>query len=204
VILGATGSIGRQTIEVAAALSQVSVVGLTADRSVDALLAAAAATGVSEIGLHDRAAAAAAAGRSSCHVRSGDEGVAELIAAAADAAVRAGDELVVLNAIVGAAGLRASLAALEAGATLALANKESMVAGGPFVLAAARVSCPSTASTAQSSSASRAGAGERGGWASRAAAGWPTRRRASLAPRRPWPPRLPATTTLCWPPRRSC
>jgi len=138
VILGATGSIGRQTIEVAAALSQVSVVGLTADRSVDALLAAAAATGVSEIGLHDRAAAAAAAGRSSCHVHSGDEGVAELIAAAADAAARAGDELVVLNAIVGAAGLRASLAALEAGATLALANKESMVAGGPFVLAAAR------------------------------------------------------------------
>ncbi len=43
-----------------------------------------------------------------------------------------------LNGIVGAAGLRASLAALEAGATLALANKESMVAGGPFVLAAAR------------------------------------------------------------------
>ena len=43
-----------------------------------------------------------------------------------------------LNGIVGAAGLRASLATLEAGATLALANKESMVAGGPFVLAAAR------------------------------------------------------------------
>ena len=43
-----------------------------------------------------------------------------------------------LNGIVGAAGLRASLATLAAGATLALANKESMVAGGPFVLAAAR------------------------------------------------------------------
>ena len=138
VILGATGSIGRQAIEVVAALSQVSLVGLTADRSVDALLAAAAATGVSEIGLHDRAAAAAAAGQSSCRVHSGDEGVAELIAAADDAAAQAGDELVVLNGIVGAAGLRASLAALEAGATLALANKESMVAGGPFVLAAAR------------------------------------------------------------------
>jgi 1-deoxy-D-xylulose-5-phosphate reductoisomerase len=138
VILGATGSIGRQAIEVVAALAQVSLVGLTADRSVDALLAAAAATGVSEIGLHDRAAAAAATGRSSCRVHGGDEGVAELIAAAADAAAQAGDELVVLNGIVGAAGLRASLAALEAGATLALANKESMVAGGPFVLAAAR------------------------------------------------------------------
>jgi 1-deoxy-D-xylulose-5-phosphate reductoisomerase len=44
----------------------------------------------------------------------------------------------VLNGIVGAAGLRATMAALDAGATLALANKESMVAGGPFVLDAAR------------------------------------------------------------------
>ena len=138
VILGATGSIGRQALEVVAALPQVSVVGLTAGRSVDALLAAANATGVSEICLHDRAAAADAAGRTSCRVHSGDAGVAQLIAAAADAAARAGDELVVLNGIVGAAGLRASLAALEAGATLALANKESMVTGGPFVLAAAR------------------------------------------------------------------
>ena len=138
VILGATGSIGRQAIEVAAVLSQVTVVGLTAWRSVEPLLAAAAALGVSEIGLHDDAAARVAAARCSCRVHSGDEGVAELIAAAAAEAARAGDELVVLNGIVGAAGLRASLAALEAGATLALANKESMVAGGPFVLAAAR------------------------------------------------------------------
>ena len=137
-ILGATGSIGRQAIEVAAVLSQVTVVGLTARRSVEPLLAAAAALGVSEIGLHDDAAARVAAARCSCRVHSGDEGVAELIAAAAAEAARAGDELVVLNGIVGAAGLRASLAALEAGATLALANKESMVAGGPFVLAAAR------------------------------------------------------------------
>ena len=43
-----------------------------------------------------------------------------------------------LNGVVGAAGLRATMATLEAGATLALANKESMVAGGPFVLDAAR------------------------------------------------------------------
>ena len=43
-----------------------------------------------------------------------------------------------LNGVVGAAGLRATMATLEAGATLALANKESMVAGGPFVLDAGR------------------------------------------------------------------
>ncbi len=46
--------------------------------------------------------------------------------------------LTVLNGIVGAAGLRATMATLQLGATLALANKESMVAGGPFVLEAAR------------------------------------------------------------------
>ncbi len=138
VILGATGSIGRQAIEVVGALTGVSVVGLTARRSVDSLLEAAAALGVSEIGLHDAGAVRDARARSSQRIYPGDEGVAELIGVAAVEAARAGDELMVLNGIVGAAGLRASLAALEAGATLALANKESMVAGGPFVLAAAR------------------------------------------------------------------
>ena len=52
--------------------------------------------------------------------------------------MRRSDADIVLNAIVGAAGLRATLAALEAGADLALANKESLVAGGPLVTAAAR------------------------------------------------------------------
>ena len=138
VILGATGSIGRQAIEVAAALPGLTVAGLAAGRNVDALLAAAAVTEAAAIGLHDRAAAAAAAPRSSCRVHAGDDGIAELIAAAAHDAAQTGSELIVLNGIVGAAGLRASLVALECGATLALANKESMVAGGPFVLAAAR------------------------------------------------------------------
>ena len=59
----------------------------------------------------------------------GEAGVVELVRdAGADT---------VLNAIVGAAGLAATLAALEAGADLALANKESLVAGGPLVTAAA-------------------------------------------------------------------
>ena len=138
VILGATGSIGRQTIEVASTLSGLTVVGLVAGAGGAALLEAAAATGAAALGLHDPAAAAAVAQRSGRHVHAGDEGIAALIAAAAHDAAEAGSELIVLNGIVGAAGLRASLAALEAGATLALANKESMVAGGPFVLAAAR------------------------------------------------------------------
>ena len=138
VILGATGSIGRQAIEVAAVLPGVSVVGLVAGSDVEGLLAAAAASGAAELGLADSRAAAAAAARTAGRVHAGDGGIAELIAAAAGHAAREGAELIVLNGIVGAAGLRASLAALEAGATLALANKESMVAGGPFVLAAAR------------------------------------------------------------------
>ncbi|HOT24430.1 MAG TPA: hypothetical protein PLK79_08395, partial [Thermoleophilia bacterium] len=73
-------------------------------------------------------------------VYEGEDGIRALIHNAADAARAEGASLTVLNAIVGAAGLRATLAALECGATLALANKESMVAGGPFVVAAARAS----------------------------------------------------------------
>jgi 1-deoxy-D-xylulose-5-phosphate reductoisomerase len=138
VILGATGSIGRQAIEVAAVLPGVSVVALGAGCDVEGLVAAAAVSGATELALADAKAAAEAAARSAGRVYAGDAGIAELIATAAERAGREGAELVVLNGIVGAAGLRASLATLEAGATLALGNKESMVAGGPFVLAAAR------------------------------------------------------------------
>jgi len=141
VILGATGSIGRQAIEVCEAMADLAVVGLVADQSVAGVLAAAARLGVATVGFHDPAAAAeAAARRSPCRVHAGDTGIAELIAAAAADAAAADGELIVLNGIVGAAGLRASLATLATGAVLALANKESMVAGGPFVLAAARAS----------------------------------------------------------------
>jgi 1-deoxy-D-xylulose-5-phosphate reductoisomerase len=71
-------------------------------------------------------------------VLAGDAGIAEVIETAAQTAREDGVPLTVLNGIVGAAGLRATMVALRCGATLALANKESMVAGGPFVLQAAR------------------------------------------------------------------
>jgi len=139
VILGASGSIGRQGLEVAAAVPGLSVVGLVARRSVAPVLAEARRLGVGMVGFHDPGAAAQAAAHDApWRVFAGDTGVAELIATAAADASAAGAELVVLNGIVGAAGLRASLATLACGATLALANKESMVAGGPFVLDAAR------------------------------------------------------------------
>jgi 1-deoxy-D-xylulose-5-phosphate reductoisomerase len=111
-ILGATGSVGVQALAVCAADPELQVVALAGNRNADALRAAAAAHGV------DRVALASVDGP--------------------DAIVRLVEECgadVVLNAIVGSAGLDASLAALRSGADLALANKESLVAGGPLVLA---------------------------------------------------------------------
>jgi 1-deoxy-D-xylulose-5-phosphate reductoisomerase len=141
VVLGSTGSIGRQALEVIGATPSMGLVALVADTNVDAVLGQAQRLGVGRVGFHDVGAAAeAAARRSPCRVYAGDTGVAELIAEAAAEAANAGGSLTVLNGIVGAAGLRATLATLPAGATLALANKESMVAGGDFVLAAARAS----------------------------------------------------------------
>ncbi len=138
-ILGSTGSIGRQALEVLPAVPSVRLVGLAAGTGVTALLEQAAAHGVHAVCLHDAQAATEASARMpELKVHAGETGVHELISAAAAAAAAEGAELMVLNGIVGAAGLRATMASLEAGATLALANKESMVAGGPFVLDAAR------------------------------------------------------------------
>ncbi len=112
-ILGATGSIGVQALEVCAASPELQVVALATGRDRDGLAAAAAAHGVA---------------RTCVAADDGPDAVVRL--------VRECGADVVLNGIVGAAGLDASLAALESGADLALANKESLVAGGPLVLAA--------------------------------------------------------------------
>ncbi len=127
-ILGATGSVGRQALEVVEAHPGLELVGLSAHAGVDELLAAAVRHDVPLVALTDAAAAASAAGRSDVRVLPGPEGLVRLVDEA--------EPDVVLNAVVGAAGLPASLAVLEAGADLALANKESLVAGGPLVLAA--------------------------------------------------------------------
>jgi 1-deoxy-D-xylulose-5-phosphate reductoisomerase len=139
VILGSTGSIGRQALEVLAAVPGCELVGLAAGSNVELLLEQAALHGVKVVCLRDAKAAAEAAARApELVVLAGEAGVQELVSRAAADAAAAGVPLTVLNGIVGAAGLRATMAALDAGATLALANKESMVAGGPFVLDAAR------------------------------------------------------------------
>lgn len=130
-ILGSTGSIGTQALEVIAANpDRFEVVGLAAGgANIDLLAAQRAQTGVTNVAVADEAAAQ----------RLGDVPYAGPDAATrivADTAATTGVD-VVLNALVGALGLRPTLAALGCGARLALANKESLVAGGPLVLAAA-------------------------------------------------------------------
>jgi 1-deoxy-D-xylulose-5-phosphate reductoisomerase len=127
-VLGSTGSIGTQALEVIAANpDRFEVVGLAAGgANVDTLRRQRAETGVTNIAVADDRAA---------------ELVGNVAYRGPDAATRLVEETeadVVLNALVGALGLRPTLAALESGARLALANKESLVAGGPLVLRAAR------------------------------------------------------------------
>ena len=129
-ILGATGSLGTQALEVASAHADLEVVALAAGSNVAGLVAAARATGAEHLALTDPAAAAQAAAELGRPVQSGSGALAALV-------TESGADLV-LNAVVGAAGLEASLTTLNAGLDLALANKESLVAGGELVLAAAR------------------------------------------------------------------
>src|SRR3954451_16212279 len=129
VILGATGSIGEQALEVIAASEDLSVVGLAAGRRWERVVEHARDYGVPAIALADPQAAAAASGAWNGQVLAGEEGVRELIAAS-------GADLV-LNGIVGSAGLGPTIVALTEGIELALANKESLVVGGELVTALA-------------------------------------------------------------------
>jgi len=130
-ILGSTGSIGRQALDVAAAYpDRIEVVALAAHSSADLLAEQAAQFGVVSVALADPAGASRAQLLlPDARVGSGPEAVVAL----------AGHDRVdvVLNALVGAAGLRATMTALAADKTLALANKESLVVGGELVMAAA-------------------------------------------------------------------
>jgi 1-deoxy-D-xylulose-5-phosphate reductoisomerase len=128
VILGATGSIGEQALEVVAASEDLSVVGLAAGRRWERLVEQAGDHGVPAIALADADAAAASQAWNG-RVLTGEEGVRELIAAS-------GADLV-LNGIVGSAGLGPTIVALTEGIELALANKESLVVGGELVTALA-------------------------------------------------------------------
>ncbi len=131
-VLGSTGSIGLQTLQVAREHpDRVQIVALAANRSADLVCEQSREFGVHYVALADPSSAdeASACLPSTTLVGSGDEAVVELAAAS--------DADIVLNALVGAAGLRATVAALQAGKKLALANKESLVVGGELVMALA-------------------------------------------------------------------
>jgi 1-deoxy-D-xylulose-5-phosphate reductoisomerase len=128
-ILGSTGSIGTQALDVVARAPEAfELVGLSAERSHAALVAQAREHGVRRIALGDLdAAARAAEAWTEGEVLAGPEGLVRLVA-------DTGADLV-LNAIVGSAGLGPTIVALTEGIDVALANKESLVVGGELVMA---------------------------------------------------------------------
>ncbi|MEO8689811.1 MAG: 1-deoxy-D-xylulose-5-phosphate reductoisomerase [Solirubrobacteraceae bacterium] len=127
-ILGATGSIGSQALDVVArAGGEFELVGLSAERSHEALVKLADEHGVDRIALGDGdSAARAAEAWTEGEVLAGPEGLVRLVAES--------DADLVLNAIVGSAGLGPTVVALTEGMDVALANKESLVVGGDLVM----------------------------------------------------------------------
>jgi len=128
-ILGSTGSIGTQALDVVTRAPEAfELVGLSAERSHEALVAQAREHGVRRIAVGDAdAAARAAEAWTDGEVLAGPEGLVRLVA-------ETGADLV-LNAIVGSAGLGPTIVALTEGIDVALANKESLVVGGELVVA---------------------------------------------------------------------
>ena len=128
-LLGSTGSIGTQSLDVCR-MHGYEVFGLSANSSVDKLLAQIAEfhpkyVAVTDPAAFDKLSAALAGQADAPKLLKGAEGLRAL--ACMDGAGT------VLNAVVGIAGLDASLAAIESGHDLALANKESLVTGGHLV-----------------------------------------------------------------------
>lgn len=130
VVLGSTGSIGTQTLDVARRhADKIEIMGLAANSSVDAVVAQAHEFKVRNIAfgnesLHDDARLANV--HSGVDVRFGQEGLLDL--------VRMDGVDMVVNALVGAAGMRASYETLACGKRLALANKESLVVAGDLIM----------------------------------------------------------------------
>jgi 1-deoxy-D-xylulose-5-phosphate reductoisomerase len=129
-ILGSTGSIGTQALDVCSRSDELELVGLSAERSWEALIEQARHHGVERIALADEhAAARAGEAWTDGRVFGGPEGLVRLVVESkAD---------IVLNSLVGSAGLGPTVATLGEGIDLALANKESLVVGGDLVTALA-------------------------------------------------------------------
>jgi len=129
-ILGSTGSIGRQALDVCTRSEEFELVGLSAERSWEELIEQAGEHRVSRVALVDaHAAACAAEAWTDGKVLAGADGLVRLVVES--------DAELVLNALVGSAGLGPTVATLGEGIDLALANKESLVVGGELVTALA-------------------------------------------------------------------
>ena len=126
-ILGSTGSIGTQALDLLSRSDDLQLVGLSAQSSWEPLVEQARRFAAPRIALANAdAAARAAEAWTEGEVLSGPQGLIELV-------VGSGADLV-LNALVGSAGLGPTVAALGEGIDLALANKESLVVGGELVV----------------------------------------------------------------------
>jgi 1-deoxy-D-xylulose-5-phosphate reductoisomerase len=129
-IVGSTGSIGTQALDVVSRSDSLEVVGLAARSNAELVCQQAEAFGVARIALADEHAAARASERwTQGQVLGGAEGLVSLITDS--------ECDLVLNALVGSAGLGPTVTALGEGIDLALANKESLVVGGDLVMALA-------------------------------------------------------------------
>jgi 1-deoxy-D-xylulose-5-phosphate reductoisomerase len=129
-VLGASGSIGVQALSVIAGSDELELVGLSARSAWETVVEQAQTHGVTRIALSDpQSAARAAAAWPEGKVHSGTQGLVELVLES--------EPDLVLNAIVGSAGLGPTIVALGEGIDLALANKESLVVGGELVTALA-------------------------------------------------------------------
>ena len=128
-ILGSTGSIGTQALDVISRSDGLRVAALSAESNWEPLLEQAREHGVPTVALADPEAAERATAAWGEQVLAGEQGIRELI-------LTSKPDLV-LNAVVGAAGLGPTIVALTEGIDLALANKESLVIGGELVTALA-------------------------------------------------------------------
>ncbi|KZE22810.1 1-deoxy-D-xylulose-5-phosphate reductoisomerase [Brevibacterium casei] len=143
IVVGSTGSVGTQALDVLAEnATDFAVVGLAAGSQVDLLLTQALDFSVPVIGLTSPPAGGEDGVRKRLSELAADRGIDDpvreiLLGETAAEAVASRSADIVLNAVTGAAGLGATLAALEAGTDVALANKESLIIGGSLVLDAA-------------------------------------------------------------------
>jgi 1-deoxy-D-xylulose-5-phosphate reductoisomerase len=130
IVLGSTGSVGTQALEVIERSDDLQVVGMAARSSFEPLVEQADRLGIERIALADeRAAARASEAWTGGEVLRGAEGLVRLVTET--------ECDLVLNALLGSAGLGPTVAALGEGIDLALANKESLVVGGELVMALA-------------------------------------------------------------------